>query len=555
MLSMSILGALFGFLGCENEFTNCEARRTCPLGGNTGKGGSPGDSGAGGAAEGGAQATSGGRSAAGGSVSLGSGGQIADAGAGGEAGNAGAGGAGDGCNALASPGVEPCVATNAHALFVAPNGSDTNAGTRERPLKTLTRAVEVASLTPEKAIIACNAAFRESLVIGAAVRIYGGFGCPGTNAPWTYQPGTAAVLAPKSSGPALSIVDVASDVVIEDMEVLTEDAIEPSSSSIAVAVVRSSSVAFRRTKITAGRGADGAHGAHGEKGANGVETRALQQGADATCTPPAPASGFPAVDGACGSKGGWGAYGSIGAGGPGETGEPLTSGDAPNHGEAGTDGKPGRSGEPGKAGEIARDAGTFSDAGYTPGPSGGAGTEGTTGQGGGGGGASDGISDLGCIGAGGGAGGMGGCGGKGGKGGAAGGASIALLMWDANVSLEACKLVASDGGVGGKGGDGGAAGLGQPGGLGGAEYVGTISTIKKGGNGGPGANGGAGGPGAGGMGGPSLGVVVHGGPPASDLKTTIQVGKAGPGGVGGNAPLAQAPTGLDGWTATLWSTN
>ncbi|MEO5727718.1 MAG: hypothetical protein ABI134_14530, partial [Byssovorax sp.] len=93
-----------------------------------------------------------------------------------------------------------------------------------------------------------------------------------------------------------------------------------------------------------------------------------------------------------------------------------------------------------------------------------------------------------------------------GEGGQAGGSSIALLNWNANVTMNNCTLTA------GMGGDGGAGGAGQPGQLGGSGGKG--GTVRKGPpgcTGGNGGNGGNGSDGGGGQGGHSLGIAMKNG--------------------------------------------
>lgn len=552
----AFIGALSSFVGCGDEFSSCEARKICAAGGG---GGAAGATSGGKANEGGTSGSAG--KAAGGSSEAGAGGN-ADAGAGGSAGSGGDGGAsgssgGSGCDLSSSPSVTPCIATNEHAWFVAPSGSDSAPGTREKPFKTLRHALDLALADPSKVVIACNVAFREALLVNGSARMYGGFGCPGTNAPWVYQPGTSTIVAPTNSGPALEIRNVPREVVVEDFEFLPDDASTPGGSSIAVSVVQSSNVVFRRTRFTAGKGADGAPGADGTKGEDGLPSTAAQNGSSidaCPCSPDLPlALGREPI---CGSRGGDGGGTALAVLAPTE-GRPGDPGTLDNRGKLGSGpGTLGDVGAPGDPGKAATQLGSFSDQGYTPGADGAAGTDGLPGQGGGGGAAGQGDPTRDCCGGFGAAGGMGGCGGKAGAGGAAGGASVALLVWDSAVKLEACRITASDGGAGGKGGDGGAGGKGQLGGLGGHGYrEGDLTITKHGGDGGPGADGGVGGPGAGGSGGPSIGIVVHGDAPATDAKTSIQVGKAGLAGPGGAALDVRADSGSDGYTATLWSTN
>jgi hypothetical protein len=536
------------FAGCGDEFSSCEARKICATGGSAGM-----DSGSGGnSSEGGTIGTAGSSSGGAnqGGVAGGEAGASGSAGSAGSAGEAGTGGSSGGCDLSSSPSVTPCVATNEHAWFVAPSGSDSGAGTREKPFKTLRHALDIALADPSKVVIACNVAFRESLFVNAGVRMYGGFGCPGTSAPWVYQPGTTTIVAPPSPGPAIEIRGVSREVIVEDFEFLPDDASTPGTSSIAASVAQSSNVVFRRTRLTAGKAGNGAAGSDGEDGEDGLPSTLAQNGPTVNeCPCPTDMLVALAREPVCLSRGGDGGGTIFATVAPtlGRAGEP---GPLDNRGMLGSSqGTAGDVGAPGSPGKSSGRLGSFSDQGYTPAPDAAAGSDGAPGQGGGGGAAGLGDPNANCCGGFGGAGGMGGCGGKAGKGGGGGGASIALLVWDSSVNLEACRLIASDGGGGGKGGNGGLGGKGQPGGLGGLGYTGVT---KHGGDGGPGADGGIGGPGAGGTGGPSIGIVVHGNAPITDAKTTITVGNPGAAGVGGTSLEVQGDPGSEGFTAKVW---
>lgn len=531
------LVTLSSFAGCGDEFSSCEARKICANGGSTstGSGGASGNSTGASSSAGDA---SGGAVASGGSVSAGG-----AAGALSAEGGSGGGGPIDECDVTASPSIAPCMATNEHAYFVAPSGSDTAPGTRERPFKTLVHAADVALADPSKVVIACNAAFRESLVVEGAIRLYGGFRCPGTNATaWAPQPGTVTTLAPMNSGPALAVRNAVGGVVIEDFSFLPDDATLPGSSSVAVTVVNSRDVVFRRARMTGGKGATGVTGADGAKGADGLASTLQQSGPSVTTCPCSPdmmqAVGIAPICGSRGGTGGGNIDASVSA--PGHDGEPALT---PNGGMlGGAAGFAGSVGTSGSAGKLGASSGTFSDLGFTPASDAGNGTDGGPGQGGGGGAGGSSSADPACCGGFGGAGGMGGCGGKGGGGGGGGGASIALLVWDSQVALESCRVIASDGGPGGKGGNGGSGGKGKLGGRGGTGY----GTSKNGGDGGLGGDGGVGGPGAGGVGGPSIGIVFKGARPSVDATTSVTVGKPGLGGVGGTPTELGAPSGRDG---------
>jgi hypothetical protein len=185
--------------------------------------------------------------------------------------------------------------------------------------------------------------------------------------------------------------------------------------------------------------------------------------------------------------------------------------------------------------------------------------DGTAGFGGATGGAgSDGSSFVG------GNGGSGGCPGLGGAGGASGGSSIALLVLQGTVTIQASALQTGFGGTGAAGGAGGAGGLGGWGGPplapGGVPFTGAAGcecgNLNNVDNscalgvdplghdcaafGGIGGQGGTGGHGGGGAGGWSIGVVTVGGSTATiDSASTTTLGSPGSGGLGnggGHAP-------------------
>jgi len=564
------VGAL-GFAGCGEEFTACG---NCPRGGQAENAGAGGDAGTAGAEAGGAD-TAGSSPSLGGAAS-----SLGDAGSGGianadsaddpdAAGSAGTSGASEPCDLSRSPSENPCIVSNAYAVFVAPSGSDSAQGTREKPLKSIAAAVALAGAARAgKVVIACSATYYEALSLRTGVRLYGGFGCPETDAPWSYHGSPLTRVAPSAPGPALSVRGVANDVVIEDFEFRARDASEIAASSIAAVVVDSTSVVLRRSSIVAGKGGRGADGSNGSQGHDGVVALEAQRGVNAECNDRyvrhlVLGGRWPDASD-CGALGGNGGDAQKNAPGTRATGGlPMTHVVPPGLDNAGSFPVPGDSnlaagyglsgavGDSGLAGIASPQDGSFDDAGYAPAPPGGAGSDGFPGQGGGGGGASS-AEGLGwCVGASGGAGGMGGCGGKAGTGGASGGASVGLLSWDSDVTLEHCELVANDGGDGGAGGNGGAGGRGQAGASGGAALKEASSDVVKvgsGGPGGPGGNGGIGGPGAGGNGGPSYALVYSGIAPVN-AKSVLDAGKGGKGGLGGSADTLQGAAGAIGLSA------
>ena len=382
----------------------------------------------------------------------------------------------------------------------------------------MAKAIELAGA--EKIVIACNGTYDEQLAISAGTKLYGGFSCPGSATPWSYEAGTKAKVAPSTKGIALSITAGAAAVAIEDFEFDAKDGVGPSESSIAAFVNASTEVALTRVKLVAGKGADGANGTltkvtkfptqlelngHAAAGNTGGDLNAQ------TCV----ASG--STTGASGGNGGTGALTSGGTGAPdlgmGKGG--VAGSCSPN----GT-GQDGANAPPTPPALGAAKLGTITLAGWI-GVAGSDGTPGGPGQGGGGGAGS-------ATSGGGGGGGAGGCGGAGGTGGKAGGSSIALLLLNSSPVLTASELVAANAGRGGAGVAGqdaqpefGNAGPFAGGGCGG-------------GKGGLGASGGAGGGAAGGI---SVGIAYQVMQDMTlempDSATTIITGLAGAAGIGG----------------------
>ena len=197
----------------------CDELLTCPPEGSGGQAGTGGNSTGG--------AGTGGSAPEGGTAPVGTGG-TESAGMGGEGGMSGAAGAGGGgaggCDTTLSPSEAPCLVSSAHALFVAPSGSDDADGTRAAPLQTISRALELAAGS-DKIIVACIATYEEPVAIATGVRLYGGFACPDDPAPWTYQKDLRTKIMPSEPGVALEIRNVVDEIVLEDFEFEALDAI------------------------------------------------------------------------------------------------------------------------------------------------------------------------------------------------------------------------------------------------------------------------------------------------------------------------------------------
>jgi hypothetical protein len=488
-MGFSILFAAAGCLGvagCGSSGSSCADNNACGSGGAAGASGSGGSSANGG--------TSGNAGTDGGAGTSGS-----DAG---EAGDAN-------CDPNGDPTSEACLVADAYAVFVNGTATTDGNGTKSSPYQTIGEAVTQAN---GKLVLVCDTTYDEQVKLTAGVKIYGGFSCAG----WSPE-ANRAVVAPSAKGYALDVEKVNDPVVIEDMEFDAQNGAQPGENSIAAFVNGSSNVALDGVKLVAGKGATGANGTltklsyPSQSDLNGNNAATIAGGAPKQCTCPA---GDTTTGGAGGNaptpQDGNPGLPDLGGGQAGQAGS------ACNSGGGGSDGNPATA-QPAASG--ASTSGTLDASGWTP-SSGADGHPGGPGQGGGGGASS--------ASGGGGGGGCGGCGGAGGPGGGGGGASVALLVFNSTVSVDAQSvLVTGNAGDGGSGAAGqtrqtttGFAGNGTTGGC-------------QGGNGGAGADGEAGGGGAGGV---SVAVVWKGAAaPKVDSGVTITLGAKGSAGVGGKA--------------------
>jgi hypothetical protein len=490
---------------CLPTTTTCEDLRSCAAAGGknqAGTSGRGGSSGTAGALNGGNPGNAG-SSASGGSAHAGSPN-------GGDAGSAGD--SGTLCDTTKSPSQESCLIDNEYAVFVAPTGKDGASGTKAAPVKTIAKAVELAGDT--KMVIACDGTYDEQVKLTAGAKLYGGFACPGSAAPWSYESGKKAKVAPSTRGLALGIATDAAAVIIEDFEFDAKDGVDPGESSVAAFVSTSTNVALTRVKLVAGRGVDGANGA--------LAQLTLPDPSTLKGTAANGDSGGMFNTGMCSAgekpKGGAGGNGGAGAATTGGSGTPdlgMGKGGIAGSCLAVGAGQDGANAAPQPPAPGASKLGTITAIGWN-GSAGSDGATGTPGQGGGGG-----AGAL--AGGGGGGGGSGGCGGAGATGGKAGGSSIALLVLNSSIALTANELASGDAGNGGSGAVGQE---GQAGGSGGVQ----VPDGCQGGKGGKGGQGGAGGGAAGGM---SVGIAYQGATPIADSETVIATSAAGAKGIGG----------------------
>lgn len=481
-----------GLVACSgDDFGSCEANNDCGTGGSdAGTGGTSGTGGTGGTGNTG--------------------------GTGGQGGASGSGGDGGSCDTTKSPSEESCLVSDESAVFVSPTGADTDAGTKAKPLATFAEAVKKAKTAGHGRVIACNGDYDEKLALAAAadgIKIYGGFKC----SDWSYETGVRATLKPKTRGIVLTVDTLATGATFEDVGFVAMPGSDPGESSIAAFVKESGTIAMKRVKLEAGKGAKGAAGTKtdyaypAQSALNGKDASGDSGGAfnQVACPDGTKTTGAKGGDGGAGVTGGGLGQPDLGAGKGGVIGDCSTGG-----GTGGT-GSPGTAVSPS---DGAKALGSLSAGGWagTPGTDGKAGGPGQGGGGGAG-------ATTGNGGGGGGGGGAGACGGAAGKGGTAGGSSIALLALNTVVVAESSELQSADGGDGGSG----AAGqLGQQ--IGG--FAGKSANAGcAGGKGGAGADGG---PGGGGAGGVSAGIVWKGKTPTLN-STTPKLGNKGTKGTGG----------------------
>ncbi|WP_165373073.1 hypothetical protein [Sorangium cellulosum] len=459
-------------------------------------------------------------------------------------------------------------------VFVAWRGDDANDGTREAPVRTLQRAVEMAAEPGgTRRVYACAENFEEAVTLPSGVAIWGGRDCA-TEA-WTWggdESFTEIAPAPERVPLTVEARQASMTSRVFGVRLVAADAVRPSGSSIAMIVRADAAVDVVSSEILAGNGADGADGESAPQGApwrapDGAGGHKGAEGCQADWTEGAQPAVTVCEDGTT-SIGGAGGDGDVAAGGDGEPGAPAT-GVPPEpgsmeDGEGGTGGPMTcTAGEQGGAGEAGANGvgggsgleewlryGSISARGWQ-GFSGQDGQNGGIGQGGGGGG---GVGQNGKCrpvdpqgGPSGGSGGGGGCGGRGGRGGGYGGGSFGIIALHAHVMVDKTDIFVGEGGRGGNGGRG------QEGGKGGAEGPrGAIAPESyyacEGGRGGNGGNGGHGG---GGLGGVSVAVGFV----DSSIHLTESAewswGAPGAGGRGGE-PSDDNANGEDGKTAVLW---
>ena len=469
------------------------------------------------------------------------------------------------------------------AIFASPRGNDLNPGTKEAPVGTLARAMDLAldpGLAEPKYVLAGEGVFEATLRLRSGAHLHGGYR---PESGWARSVNYETVARGPGVGAVADGLNRPTSVNFITLEGTSAAAAGASSYGLWVrggadllTVVGGRIIAGDGGPGLAGNGGlPGAGGNSGARGSDGCDQGFLGTGG---CTAQG-GFGGPAVACAAGDTGGAGRGGNAGSGG--DRGGDGGAGNASANGVGGGAGGPGANagrhgigcgflglgccgeqkganagiggnGLGGPDGDAGPGGPAFGGIGgdglYAPAPGGGGGFGRAGGGAGGGGGGGGGNCDIVCcnsdVGGAGGGGGSGGCGGTGANGGGGAGGSFAVFLIDAWPRLAPFEVRT---GAGGRGGDGGPGGQGGPGGAPGGGGNGNQAG-GNGGNGGSGGPGGRGGAGGGGGGGPSVGIVRLGnlGPGPAIEVVSFVIGAPGRGGASQGIP------GTPGVTANVW---
>lgn len=423
-----------------------------------------------------------------------------------------------------------------NAIFLSSFGNDQASGTtRDAPVRTLSRALDIASRTGRDQIWVATGSYllNGSILITAPIGIYGGYSADFT------QRNEGRALFTFTSARGIEIRDIQGPVTIANLTITVTDRTNAGESAEALRAFNTGNyLSIVDSELSAGRGGDGRAGRAGERGGDGTS------GGNASGRTGGTGGSRGGGDGALGRSqqvglaGGTGSSngsscGGLGGAGSGSSGMGCDDGNP----QAGRNGSSGCTGNVGDHGLGGGSRGIWINRIWltSDGRDGGSGGYGGGGGGGGSGGGEDcTVAFFGCVycgtGQGGGGGGGGGTGGTGGAAGQGGGGSFAFVLAQSTVNLQRTTLIANGGGHGGAGGSGGTGGAGGGGGSGATS---SENTDGDGGDGGRGGAGGIGGCGGGGGGGPSIAMIGLGN--ANVIRGSGVVLQAGPGGSGGTS--------------------
>ncbi len=402
-----------------------------------------------------------------------------------------------GCELDATGGLPLECVTDAAGVFVRLGAADGD-GSKARPFGTFAQAT--AGLGARRAIFASAGEYAEAVVVDENVSVFGGFSATFDNPP----PRTSKTILAPVTGVALEVRAGAASAVFDDL-VLRAGLVPTGTQSSVAGFVHSAgnsaaTTTFRRVDLFAGTA---------DAGPAKTPTAGSEVcGAPGACSCAEVAGGIGGRFGLAPQGGSPPELGGV----PGANGNQNDCIPAATKGGRGADATARGANGPAAESYAVAASGIVAVAGESA----------TRGQGGGGGGGGGGgLSDLG------GNGGNGGCGGRGGAAGVPGGHSVALLAWQATVTLADCTLHGANGGIGGVGEPGRKGSAGAPGNA----PIGGALCGKAGGDGGEGAEGGDGGAGVGGS---SICVLAVAANVAVTPALVCETGTAGAGGAPNN---------------------
>ncbi|MDB4992631.1 MAG: hypothetical protein JWM74_63 [Myxococcaceae bacterium] len=146
----------------------------------------------------------------------------------------------------------PCV-TELVGVFVSPLGDDTADGSRNKPVKTIGKGLEL--LADRGRVYICEGTYAEAVTLTKTVSLYGGWSCAGGT--WAYT-GKKPIVRSAAGSVALTLKS-AKDVVVADIAFEASDATAKGGSSIA-GFAANSSGRLVRDSFTAGAGQAGEDG-------------------------------------------------------------------------------------------------------------------------------------------------------------------------------------------------------------------------------------------------------------------------------------------------------
>lgn len=155
--------------------------------------------------------------------------------------------------------------TVAKAIFVAPTGDDSKAGTMTEPMKTIAAALLKATVQGKIHVYVAQGVYTAaSLTLVSGISIYGGYNA----LDWSRANSNVTQFS-ASSVKAVVATGVSSPTTLDHLQITSTDAKTAGESSYGIFAVNSSGLIVRRCRITSGNGAEGTPGGDGDPGDEG----------------------------------------------------------------------------------------------------------------------------------------------------------------------------------------------------------------------------------------------------------------------------------------------